>query len=236
MSVDQQDRYIAVGDAFHQFEARNIRQSRLDYREIEATGRQGLSRGPAATGANNGCSAELFKSRREGLTDTVICIYDEKFQHFDRSSPRYRCYYDTSLPPVVQVICEAETALACAPYLIRKANITLSARADQGAPTERRHQACFRAVAAYPSAGGRAVRGTDDCQPIGMLVRCLIDRCRTLPHQRQGGPNVALPAAAFIRDDGSRDFAVCRRPQRCAIGVRRLGAGRRYRRKRRPQP
>src|ERR1700733_2635111 len=133
MSVDQQDRYIAVGDAFHQFEARNIRQSRLDYREIEATGRQGLSRGPAATGANNGCSAELFKSSREGLTDTVICIYDEKFQHFDRSSPRYRCYYDTSLPPVVQVICEAETALACAPYLIRKANITLSARADQRA-------------------------------------------------------------------------------------------------------
>ena len=83
MSVDQQDGYIAAGDTFRQFEAGNVRQPRLDYREIEATGCQGLSCGPAGMGAGNGRSTELLKSSCDGLTDTVISINNEKFQHSD---------------------------------------------------------------------------------------------------------------------------------------------------------
>lgn len=83
MSVDQQDGYIAVGNAFRQFEARNVRQPRLDYRKIEAARCQGLSRGGTAMGAGNGRSAELLQSSGDRLTDTVISIYNEKFQHSD---------------------------------------------------------------------------------------------------------------------------------------------------------
>jgi len=88
MSVDQQDGYIAVGDTFRQFETGNVRQPWLDYREIEATGYHGLSRGLAAMGARDGHLTQLFQSSCDGLTYTVIRINDEKFQHSDRGPHR----------------------------------------------------------------------------------------------------------------------------------------------------